>query len=89
MTDTLGLLVGDGEPVAVQLARDPLEVEGVNTRVELAACRRIAARPHQQAHMLAGVTIVDRPTWIEADVKIEPDVVVHPYTVVRGASGSS
>ena len=35
--------------------------------------------------MLAGVTIVDpASTWIEAGVEIEPDVVIHPYTVVRG-----
>ena len=35
--------------------------------------------------MLAGVTIVDpASTWIEAGVEIEPDVVVHPYTVIRG-----
>ena len=32
VTDTLGLLVADGEPCAVQLADDPLEAEGVNTR---------------------------------------------------------
>ena len=39
VTDTLGLLVADGEPCAVQLADDPLEAEGVNTRAELAARR--------------------------------------------------
>ena len=35
--------------------------------------------------MLAGVTIVDpATTWIEAGVEIEPDVVVHPFSVIRG-----
>jgi bifunctional UDP-N-acetylglucosamine pyrophosphorylase/glucosamine-1-phosphate N-acetyltransferase len=35
--------------------------------------------------MLAGVTIVDPPsTWIEPTVTIEQDVVVHPFTVLRG-----
>ncbi len=35
--------------------------------------------------MLAGVTIVEpSSTWIEAGVEIEPDVTVHPYTVIRG-----
>ena len=39
--------------------------------------------------MLAGVTIVDpASTWIEAGVEIEPDVVVHPFTVIRGGVGS-
>ena len=40
VTDTLGLLVGDGETVAVHTAPVPLEVEGINTRVELAVRRR-------------------------------------------------
>jgi bifunctional UDP-N-acetylglucosamine pyrophosphorylase/glucosamine-1-phosphate N-acetyltransferase len=37
--------------------------------------------------MLAGVTIVDpQSTWIEADVEIEADAVIHPFTVIRGHS---
>src|SRR5439155_1102165 len=36
VTDTLGLLVADGHSCAVELADDPLEAEGVNTRAELA-----------------------------------------------------
>jgi bifunctional UDP-N-acetylglucosamine pyrophosphorylase/glucosamine-1-phosphate N-acetyltransferase len=85
VTDTLGLLVADGEPCAVQLAEDPLEAEGVNTRVELALAAASLRDRLNQAHMLAGVTIVDpATTWIEAGVEIEPDVVVHPYTVIRG-----
>src|SRR5205807_366140 len=36
-------------------------------------------------HMLAGVTIVDpETTWIDADVELEPDSVIHPFTVLRG-----
>jgi bifunctional UDP-N-acetylglucosamine pyrophosphorylase/glucosamine-1-phosphate N-acetyltransferase len=33
------------------------------------------------------VTIVDpRTTWIDADAVLEPDAVIHPFTVIRGAS---
>jgi bifunctional UDP-N-acetylglucosamine pyrophosphorylase/glucosamine-1-phosphate N-acetyltransferase len=85
VTDTLGLLVADGEPCAVQLADDPLEAEGVNTRAELALAAASLRDRINEAHMLAGVTIVDpTSTWIEAGVEIEPDVVIHPYSVVRG-----
>jgi len=85
VTDTLGLLAADREPCAVQLAADPLEAEGVNTRAELALAAASLRDRINEAHMLAGVTIVDPgSTWIEAGVEIEPDVVVHPYTVVRG-----
>jgi bifunctional UDP-N-acetylglucosamine pyrophosphorylase / glucosamine-1-phosphate N-acetyltransferase len=93
VTDTLGLLVGDGEPCAVHVAGDPLEVEGINTRVELAAAAAALRDRINEAHMLAGVTIVDpESTWIEAGVEIEPDVTIHPFSVIRGdvriASGS-
>src|SRR4051812_30605682 len=32
VTDTLGFLVGDGDAVAVHIAPDPFEAEGINTR---------------------------------------------------------
>ncbi len=85
VTDTLGLLVADGETCAVQLADEPLEAEGVNTRVELAAAAAFLRDRINEEHMLAGVTIVDpATTWIETGVEIEPDVVLHPFTVIRG-----
>ncbi len=85
VTDTLGILVGGGETCAAQLADDPLEAEGVNTRVELAAAAAVLRDRINEAHMLAGVTIVDpASTWIEAGVEIEPDTVIHPFTVICG-----
>ena len=37
--------------------------------------------------MLAGVTIVDPASaWIDFGVTLEPDAVVHPFTVLRGAT---
>jgi bifunctional UDP-N-acetylglucosamine pyrophosphorylase/glucosamine-1-phosphate N-acetyltransferase len=37
--------------------------------------------------MLAGVTIVDpSSTWIDAEVAIEPDAVIHPFTVLGGTT---
>ena len=85
VTDTLGLLVADGDRCAVQRAADPLEAEGVNTRAELALAAASLRARINEAHMLAGVTIVDpASTWIETGVEIDPDVVIHPYSVIRG-----
>jgi bifunctional UDP-N-acetylglucosamine pyrophosphorylase/glucosamine-1-phosphate N-acetyltransferase len=87
ITDTLGFLVGDGDAVAVYAAADPLEVEGINTRVELAAAAAGLRDRINEAHMLAGVTIVDpATTWIEPDVEIESDVTIHPFVYLRGAT---
>ncbi|HET7566978.1 MAG TPA: NTP transferase domain-containing protein [Gaiellaceae bacterium] len=85
VTDTLGFLAGDGKPCAVHLAADPIEAEGINTRAELAAAAAALRDAINETHMLAGVTIVDpQSTWIEVGVEIEPDVTVHPFTVIRG-----
>jgi bifunctional UDP-N-acetylglucosamine pyrophosphorylase/glucosamine-1-phosphate N-acetyltransferase len=64
-----------------------VETEGVNTRVELADAAATLRDRINEAHMLAGVTIVDpATTWIEAEVVLEADAVIHPFTVIRGAS---
>jgi bifunctional UDP-N-acetylglucosamine pyrophosphorylase/glucosamine-1-phosphate N-acetyltransferase len=86
VTDTLGLLVGDGERVAVHTAPVAWEVEGINTRAELAFVAAKLRDRINEAHMLAGVTIVDpASTWIDAEVELEPDVTIQPFSVLRGA----
>jgi bifunctional UDP-N-acetylglucosamine pyrophosphorylase/glucosamine-1-phosphate N-acetyltransferase len=85
LTDAVRLLVEGGEEVVVFKAPDADEVEGVNTRAELAdAAAFLRARVNRE-HMLAGVTIVDPDTtWIDPDVELEPDSTIHPFTVLRG-----
>jgi len=85
LTDAVGFLVQDGDSVAVHVAEDPLEVEGVNTRAELAAAAAALRNRINETHMLGGVTIVDpQSTWIDGGVEIESDVTIHPFTVIRG-----
>jgi bifunctional UDP-N-acetylglucosamine pyrophosphorylase / glucosamine-1-phosphate N-acetyltransferase len=87
LTDSVALLVEDGNRVAVHKGDDPVETEGVNTRVELAAAAAALRDRVNEEHMLAGVTIVDpASTWIDADAVIEADAVIHPFTVIRGAT---
>jgi bifunctional UDP-N-acetylglucosamine pyrophosphorylase/glucosamine-1-phosphate N-acetyltransferase len=87
LTDAVRALVENGDHVAAYVAPDPAEVEGVNTRAELAAAAAALRARINEEHMLAGVTIVDpQTTWIEPDVEIEPDAEIHPFTVVRGKS---
>jgi bifunctional UDP-N-acetylglucosamine pyrophosphorylase / glucosamine-1-phosphate N-acetyltransferase len=87
LTDSVALIVGDGGRVAVHKGGHAVETEGVNTRAELAAAAAAMRDRINEAHMLAGVTIVDpKTTWIDAEAVLEPDAVVHPFTVVRGSS---
>ncbi|CAN5734432.1 bifunctional UDP-N-acetylglucosamine diphosphorylase/glucosamine-1-phosphate N-acetyltransferase GlmU [soil metagenome] len=87
LTDSVALLVAEGGRVAVHKGGDAMETEGVNTRSELAVAAAALRDRINEEHMLAGVTIVDpQSTWIDAEAVLEPDAVIHPFTVVRGAS---
>ena len=87
LTDAVRAIVDAGRRVRVHQAADPAEAEGVNTRVELAAAGAALRDRINRGHMLAGVTIVDpASTWIEPTVTLEADAVVHPFTVLRGAT---
>ncbi len=85
LTDTVRDLVEAGERGAVHVAEDAAQVEGVNTRAELATAAAVLRDRLNREHMLAGATIVDpQSTWIEPAVELEPDSTIHPFTVLRG-----
>jgi bifunctional UDP-N-acetylglucosamine pyrophosphorylase/glucosamine-1-phosphate N-acetyltransferase len=87
LTDAVRDLVERGERVVAHLAADAAETEGVNTRAELAAAGAALRERINLAHMLAGVTITDpTSTWIDPTVELDADAVVHPFTVLRGAT---
>jgi bifunctional UDP-N-acetylglucosamine pyrophosphorylase/glucosamine-1-phosphate N-acetyltransferase len=85
LTDAVGGIVASGGRAAVHRCVDELAPMGVNTRADLALAAAELRDRINEAHMLAGVTIVDpATTWIEARVELEPDVVVRPFTELRG-----
>jgi bifunctional UDP-N-acetylglucosamine pyrophosphorylase/glucosamine-1-phosphate N-acetyltransferase len=85
LTDAIRHLVAQNKPVIACIAEDPVETEGVNTRVEMATAAAILRDRINRAHMLAGVSIVDPgSTWIEPCVELEPDSTIHPFCVLKG-----
>jgi bifunctional UDP-N-acetylglucosamine pyrophosphorylase / glucosamine-1-phosphate N-acetyltransferase len=85
LTDAVRAIIDQGGNAATYRASDPLEAVGVNTRAELAAAAAALRERVNEAHMLAGVTIVDpATTWIDEQVELEPDAVIQPFTVLRG-----
>jgi bifunctional UDP-N-acetylglucosamine pyrophosphorylase/glucosamine-1-phosphate N-acetyltransferase len=85
LTDAIEIIVAGGGKVAAHIAFDARETDGVNTRAELAQAGAVLRDRINEAHMLAGVTIVDpMTTWIEPTVEIEADVTVQPFTFLRG-----
>ena len=86
LPDVIGILTTDGRRIGAVLA-PAAETAGVNDRVQLAAAHRIYNARLLDAHMRAGVTVVDpATTWVDAGVSLEPDVTLLPGVDLHGAS---
>jgi len=87
LTDTIARIVGTGGRADAHVCADPVAPLGINTRAELAIAAAVLRARINEAHMLAGVTIVDPgSTWIEAGVELAPETTIHPFTVLRGST---
>ena len=73
--------------VRPHLVDDPSLTLGINDRTDLATVTRLAQQRIHEAHMLAGVTIVDpASTVIDATVAIGRDTVIEPFTHLRNGT---
>ncbi|HEU4736628.1 MAG TPA: bifunctional UDP-N-acetylglucosamine diphosphorylase/glucosamine-1-phosphate N-acetyltransferase GlmU [Solirubrobacterales bacterium] len=87
LPDAIPVLRDAGHKVAAHLSEDLGVTMGVNNRADLAAVEVIARQRIVEAHMLAGVTVVDPgSTWVDAEVEIEPDARIEPGTSLRGTT---
>jgi bifunctional UDP-N-acetylglucosamine pyrophosphorylase / glucosamine-1-phosphate N-acetyltransferase len=85
--DILPALRDVGMQVVAHRVDDPNVNLGINNRAELSVASTLLRREILDAHMLAGVTIIDpAATWIDADVEIEPDATIEPGCSLRGAT---
>ncbi len=85
LTDVIAILRRDGQTVHAQHVDDSALVAGVNNRVQLAEVGAELNRRIVAAHQMSGVTIVDpATTWIDVDVTIGRDSVIHPGTQLLG-----
>ena len=87
LTDVIQLLREAGSEVEAVPVSEPWLVAGINDRAQLS---ETAARLNAlivRGWQLNGVTIEDpATTWIDLDVKIEPDVTIRPGTQLKGAT---
>jgi bifunctional UDP-N-acetylglucosamine pyrophosphorylase/glucosamine-1-phosphate N-acetyltransferase len=87
LPDVLPLLREQGRVVAAHVLDDPDLALGINDRGDLATVRAIAQRRINDAHLAAGVTLVEPgSTTIDVDVEIAPDTTVAPFCSLLGAT---
>ena len=85
LPDVVADLAATGRVAA--LTAPAAETAGVNDRVQLAAAHRAYNARLLDAHMRAGVTVVDpATTWVDAAVTLEPDVTLWPNTDLHGST---
>lgn len=78
LTDAIAILASKGETVLAQVASDPREVLGCNTRVDLAEVDRIFREWKRNALMNAGATI-----QLPETVLVDPEVTAGEDTVIE------
>ncbi|HEX4559986.1 MAG TPA: bifunctional UDP-N-acetylglucosamine diphosphorylase/glucosamine-1-phosphate N-acetyltransferase GlmU [Mycobacterium sp.] len=87
LTDVISIVRSDGHIVRAKHVDDSMLVAGVNDRVQLAELGAELNRRIVAAHQRAGVTIVDpAATWIDVDVIVGQDTVIHPGTQLLGST---
>src|SRR4029079_4889405 len=87
LTDVPELLKLNGRLVGTIFHASPEELQGINTRAELAdAWKRMRCEILERL-MTEGVTIVDpESTHIDEGVEIGRDTIVHPQVIIEGKS---
>ncbi|HET7399798.1 MAG TPA: bifunctional UDP-N-acetylglucosamine diphosphorylase/glucosamine-1-phosphate N-acetyltransferase GlmU [Intrasporangium sp.] len=87
LTDVLAIARARGLHVGAHLVDDLWQTEGVNDKVQLARLGAELNRRTVEQLMRDGAIVIDpATTWVDADVTIGPDTVVHPGTQLLGAT---
>jgi bifunctional UDP-N-acetylglucosamine pyrophosphorylase/glucosamine-1-phosphate N-acetyltransferase len=85
LTDVVAAARKAGERVEALLVADAEQTMGINDRVQLAQAAAIMRQKINAAHQITGVTLVDpATTYIDQDVVIGADTLIHPGVHLRG-----
>ena len=85
LTDVIAACRRRKRPVETVLVDDPGEVRGINSRSELAEVSALMRQKKNEELMAAGVTLIDpATTYIDPDVVVGADTVIHPGVVIQG-----
>ncbi len=87
LTDLVAVYRRRRLPVETHMVENAEEIRGINSRTELAEVSRLVRQTKNEELMAAGVTLVDpATTYIEPDVEIGPDTIIHPGVTIEGST---
>ena len=85
LPDLIGIYRRRGLGVSTLSVRSADEIRGVNSRRELAEVTRLVRNAKIEELLAAGVTLIDpATTYVEADVEVGADTVLHPNVYLEG-----
>jgi bifunctional UDP-N-acetylglucosamine pyrophosphorylase/glucosamine-1-phosphate N-acetyltransferase len=85
LTDVIGLMANDGERIETVTVADPMVLMGINSRSDLDRANTYLKKKIADHWMKNGVTLVDSDSiYIEPDVRIGRDTIIHPFTSLQG-----
>jgi len=85
LTDIVGLAAGQGVPIRTMMPQYGFEVEGVNSRVQLAALERTWQTHQAEELLLKGVTLIDpQRIDIRGDFNCSNDVTIDIGCIFEG-----
>jgi bifunctional UDP-N-acetylglucosamine pyrophosphorylase/glucosamine-1-phosphate N-acetyltransferase len=74
-----------GEVVETMTVANATEVRGVNSQRELAEIAAVSRHAKNEELMASGVTLIDpATTYVDVDVEVGPDTVLHPNVYLEG-----
>ncbi|MDA8227440.1 MAG: bifunctional UDP-N-acetylglucosamine diphosphorylase/glucosamine-1-phosphate N-acetyltransferase GlmU [Desulfitobacterium hafniense] len=85
LTEVFSLLKAHGHRISTSCTDDSIEALGINSREQLAEAEKVLRKRICSFWMNEGVTIIDpETTFIETDVKFGRDIILHPFTFIKG-----
>lgn len=87
ITDTIEILLKKGLKVGAYEVKNPIEILGVNDRIQLNQVSEVIKKRIVENQMRDGVTVIDpNSTFIDDGVKIGIDTVIYPGTIIEGCT---
>ena len=85
LTDLVEISRKNGFRCSAHIVADPVEVMGVNTRVDLAVANEVLKQEKLKELMLSGVTVLDPPTtYVERMVEVGRETTLYPNCYLNG-----
>jgi len=85
LTDLVEVAKKRGLRCSAHIVADPMEVMGINTRVDLAVANEVLQQKKLKDLMLSGVTVVDpKTTYVDRIVEVGKDSILYPNCHLQG-----